>query len=225
MSALNGLELVNALEQHPVTYRDTPVVTFSLVDHMHGRREGHAKDTFGRNRVRFTEGKHYFRVVQGELSKGGALNTPAGNLAQQAVYLLTQRGYTMLVKSFRDDLSWEIQDRLSDTYWKSQQRTDELDRMRDHCARIEGAMLALLNQRERESREKASSDGRALNNRKSEIALQKQCRDLIGQPFWSAEDLFGQEYLAIDEQGNLTTDKPQLAGPEDEPAQVEGGAE
>lgn len=218
MSSLNGMQLVEALEQHPITYDGQRVVTLPVVDRMHGKPSGSARQALHAHRRHFVEGKHFVKVpaqlLAQSVSEAGSLTDLAASLgeARRHVIALTEQGYAMVVKPFGDDLSWEIQARLADTYWEHREARLENERLRQDLRRIESALLTVLNARERESRTRASDHGRGLSGRKAEIAMQKQARDLIGQPFWSAADLFGQEYLGVDEHGQLTTEPRQIEG-------------
>jgi len=106
-----------------VTYRDQPVVTFAMIDQVHQRPEGTARKRFAENRERFTEGQHYYLVDYKGLS---VLRTEFpgvfGANAPQAM-LITERGYLKLVKTFSDDLAWDVQDQLIDGYFRAKAMT------------------------------------------------------------------------------------------------------
>ena len=93
-----------------------PVVTFDMVDAVHERPLGTARRNFNENRERFTPGKHYFKLTHEEASSLYENRTANS----QGVMVLTKRGYLLLVKSFTDDLSWKVQEELSDKYFENQ---------------------------------------------------------------------------------------------------------
>lgn len=102
-----------------VQYRNQPVVTFAMIDRVHQRPEGTARKRFSDNRERFAEGQHFYIIDSKGLS---VLRTEFpgvfGANAPQAT-LITERGYLKLVKTFTDDLAWDIQDQLIDGYFRS----------------------------------------------------------------------------------------------------------
>lgn len=106
-----------------VIYQDQPVVTFAMIDKVHQRPEGTASRNFRSNRERFTDGQHFYPID----SKGvdvlrRQFPSVFGANATQ-VTLITERGYLKLVKTFTDDLAWEVQDQLIDGYFRAQEKT------------------------------------------------------------------------------------------------------
>lgn len=77
------------------------------------------------------EGQHYFVRSSSEASALG-ITAPNG------LTVLTERGYLMLVKSFTDDLAWQVQDALVESYFvkaeqvTSRSRPVRLDVSREH---------------------------------------------------------------------------------------------
>jgi len=108
---------INNQEVTPLEYKGQRVVTFAMIDQLHQRPEGTAKRNFGENRHRFLEGRDYFALATQDEFRTESLatafppRTPSGTL-------LTEYGYLKLVKSFTDDLAWEIQDMLVDRYFR-----------------------------------------------------------------------------------------------------------
>lgn len=90
------------------------VVTLKDIDALHQKPEGTAKRNFNQNKKHFIEGVDYFVRNSYEASKEYGITAPNG------LKLLTQTGYLMIVKSFTDDLSWEIQRKLINGYFAAQ---------------------------------------------------------------------------------------------------------
>lgn len=90
------------------------VVTLKDIDTLHQKPEGTAKRNFNQNKKHFIEGVDYFVRNSYEASKEYGITAPNG------LKILTQTGYLMIVKSFTDDLSWEIQRRLVNGYFAAQ---------------------------------------------------------------------------------------------------------
>lgn len=102
------------------------VVTFKEIDAMHQRPDGTARKRFSDNRIRFINGVDFFKITPSEY------RTAIGNMdsrQQNSITLITETGYLMLVKSFTDDLAWEVQRELVDSYFRV--RVDSEDDLRD----------------------------------------------------------------------------------------------
>lgn len=100
------------------TYRGHRVVTFKDVDRVHQRPSGTARVRFNENRKRFIEGKHYFIAKPGDPQMYGFHTSEINN---RGTIVLTQSGYLRLVKTFGDDLAWDIQDILIESYFQLQE--------------------------------------------------------------------------------------------------------
>jgi len=105
---------INNTELTIKEFKGNRVVTFKDIDELHQRPSGTARQTFNRNDKRFKEGIDYF-VCQTYEAQNMGITAPNG------IKLLTEKGYLKLVKPFSDDLSWEIQGMLIDSYFKVQE--------------------------------------------------------------------------------------------------------
>jgi hypothetical protein len=112
-----------------VEYQGQRVVTFAMVDQVHSRPVGTAKRNFRKNRDRFESGEDYFHVAD---SKGLDEIRPSGILAAAAneIMLLTETVYLMLVKSFTDDLAWEVQRQLVKVYFRAKKDSGQKTKSR-----------------------------------------------------------------------------------------------
>ena len=78
------------------------------------------------------DGEDYF-VRNSDEAKG-----EFGVTAPKGMYLFTEQGYLMLVKSFTDDLAWEVQKKLASIYF------NVYFRMRlEHCSRVRNQILRM----------------------------------------------------------------------------------
>lgn len=93
-------------------YQGKRVVTFKDIDTVHNRPPGTAGRNFRANRKHFNEGEDYYKIQSDEIRRVG-INSPRGGI------VVTESGYLMLVKSFTDDLSWNIQRQLVNTYFNN----------------------------------------------------------------------------------------------------------
>ncbi len=114
------VRISNEVEIPYLTYSGQPVLTFNLIDKVHNRVDGTAGRNFRANRKRFIESEDFFYVIDSESlnefrrSHPGILKDAANEIT-----LITESGYLMLVKSFTDDLSWQIQRQLVKLYFRA----------------------------------------------------------------------------------------------------------
>ena len=113
------IRITNEVEIPYLTYQGQAVLTFALIDKVHNRVEGTASRNFRSNRQRFIDGEDYFYITDSKSldefrrSHSGILKDAANEIT-----LITESGYLMLVKSFTDDLSWQIQRQLVKLYFR-----------------------------------------------------------------------------------------------------------
>ena len=117
MANVNAITVGHTVKLNIVVFNNEPVLTFNMIDQAHSRREGNASDRFRENRSRFTQGKHYHMVgyAEAEVLEPYGVTVPPRGLT-----LITKRGYLLLVKSFTDDLAWDVQEQLVDYYFEGQ---------------------------------------------------------------------------------------------------------
>ena len=100
---MNELIHIGNKEIRVKEFRGQRVVTFKDIDMVHERPDGTARKRFNDNKKRFILGEDYF-VRNSDEAKG-----EFGVTAPNGMYLITEQGYLMLVKSFTDDLAWDVQ--------------------------------------------------------------------------------------------------------------------
>lgn len=93
-------------------YQGKRVCTFKDIDAVHQRPLETAGRNFRSNKKHFIEGEDYFRRNSSEAK------TEYGLVAPNGLILITESGYLMLVKSFTDDLAWEVQRQLVNNYFR-----------------------------------------------------------------------------------------------------------
>lgn len=108
---MNDLITINGTGLTVKEYHGQRVVTLKEVDAVHQRPEGTARKRFNDNKDRFVDGVDYFVRNSDEAAKEYGIIAPNG------LTLITESGYLMLVKSFTDDLAWEVQRQLVNTYF------------------------------------------------------------------------------------------------------------
>lgn len=124
MADVNAITVGHTVKLNIVVFNKEPVLIFDMIDQAHSRRNGTASDRFRENRKRFVEGKHYYMVSYAEAE---ALRPYGVNVPPRGLTLITKRGYLLLVKSFTDDLAWDVQEQLVDYYFDGQPQRSEVD--------------------------------------------------------------------------------------------------
>ena len=109
-----------------VEYNDIRVVTTKQLAKAYGVETKILTKNFNRNKSRYTEGKHYFKL-QDEKLKDFKTRCQNDVLSKaRTVYLWTERGVLLHAKSINTDVAWEAYERLIDFYFqkKSEMRNN-----------------------------------------------------------------------------------------------------
>ncbi|MDW3640807.1 hypothetical protein [Vibrio sp. 1291-1] len=93
--------------------------------------------------------KHYFIAMPTDQAFAASYPHP---IPPSGIILITQRGYSMLVKAFTDDFSWQVQEQLADAYFEAQRVLSSADQLLNqanllvqHDQRINNLEKAQLN--------------------------------------------------------------------------------
>lgn len=97
-------------------YQGQRVVTFKDIDTVHQRPDGTARRNFNANKKHFIDGEDYFKVCADEIRTHKIMEISPKT--HEDIALITESGYLMLVKSFTDDLSWDVQRELVKSYFR-----------------------------------------------------------------------------------------------------------
>lgn len=119
---MNRLQTVtiNSTDISVKEYKGKRVVTLKEIDQCHGRPDGTARKRFNDNKAHFIEGVDYFKVCASEIRTRKLMDI--SNKIRDDVTLITESGYLMLVKSFTDDLAWDVQRQLVNSYFRVEQK-------------------------------------------------------------------------------------------------------
>ncbi len=98
-----------------VEYKGQRVVTFAMIDAVHKRPEGTAKSRFWDNRSHFLHDEDFYLV---DFAQKNVFRTFGIEVPSRGLTVLTESGYLMLVKSFTDDLAWDVQRALVKCYFR-----------------------------------------------------------------------------------------------------------
>lgn len=91
------------------------VVTFKDIDAVHGRPQDTARRNFYKNKKHFIEGEDFYVIKPADIQMDEIRTSEINN---RGTTFLTETGYLMLVKSFTDDLAWQVQRELVKNYFK-----------------------------------------------------------------------------------------------------------
>ncbi len=116
-------------------FRGQRVVTFQDIDKLHRRVEGTAKRNFNENRLRLVEGTDFFAVPRNELGTNFVPNSSDRGNPDIKIILFTESGYLMLVKSFTDELAWQVQRELVHGYFRGRETIQALSISMSHILR------------------------------------------------------------------------------------------
>ena len=111
---MNELFTINQAAISIKEYSGKRVVTFKDIDTVHHRPEGTARRNFNSNKAHFVEGEDFYKIQPNEIRTVG-ITSPNGGI------VVTESGYYMLVKSFTDELSWDVQRQLVNGYFRANQ--------------------------------------------------------------------------------------------------------
>lgn len=108
---------INKIEVSVKEYQGNRVVTFKDIDTVHGRSDGTARKRFNDNKEHFIENVDYFMIKRSD-NQMSEKRTFGFEVPNRGLTLVTESGYLMLVKSFTDDLAWDVQRQLVNTYFR-----------------------------------------------------------------------------------------------------------
>lgn len=114
----NNLVKINEEEIIVKEYENQRVVTAWDIAKVHNREVREVNQQFNRNKEKLIEGEDYFSLTPIEFSKSQIVIQEFIPNSVKEIVLFTESGYLMLVKTFTDDLSWDIQRQLVKGYFK-----------------------------------------------------------------------------------------------------------
>ncbi|MFA9286956.1 ORF6N domain-containing protein [Comamonas sp. SY3] len=105
---------INDTDLQVIEYQGQRVATLAQIDEVHARPEGTARRTFNEHKHRLVEGEDYFVRNTSEARE-------IGFTAPNGLILISEQGYTMLVKPFTDDLAWQVQRQVVAGYFRAKE--------------------------------------------------------------------------------------------------------
>lgn len=119
---MSYLVKVNKTDLEVKVFKGQRVVTFKDIDSVHQRPCGTASRNFKTNRKHFIEDEDYFVVKPNDFQKDEIRLSGINN---RGTTFVTETGYLMLVKSFTDDLAWQVQRELVKNYFRAKEQPQE----------------------------------------------------------------------------------------------------
>lgn len=121
---MNDVVSINGNDLSIKMWNGQRVVTFADIDKVHERPEGTARKRFYDNKKHFVKGEEYFVITKSLMSEKRTLGIKVPN---RGITVMTESGYLLLVKTFTDDLSWEVQKQLVNSYFKLNEITQDFN--------------------------------------------------------------------------------------------------
>lgn len=124
----NKLVKINNVELGIKEYKKERVVTAWDIAKVHGREVKRINEIFKNNIDKFILKEDYFFLTPNEFS--GSFKTAQDFIPNNVkeIPLFTESRYLMLVKTFTDDLSWDIQRQLVKGYFKLKELKSSVDK-------------------------------------------------------------------------------------------------
>ncbi|UWA73889.1 ORF6N domain-containing protein [Enterobacter asburiae] len=116
---------INNKQLPAVEYRGQRVVTLAMIDEVHQRPEGTARAAFNRNRSHFIEGVDFLEMTADVIRTESLSDAFAARTAKGII--LFESGYLMLTKPFNDDLAWQVQRELVNSYFRTRASLTEIE--------------------------------------------------------------------------------------------------
>ncbi|HFO5840964.1 TPA: ORF6N domain-containing protein [Escherichia coli] len=131
----------------PITHNQIPVITTELLAQLYGTEPVRIRQNHHENKVRFVEGKHFFKVVGNDLKELRVALNYSQNLRvtlsnsqnlqpslrglqispkTRSLILWTERGAARHAKMLETDQAWEVFEKLEDCYF-SQGKTTQTE--------------------------------------------------------------------------------------------------
>jgi len=112
----------------PITYKGMPVVTTEMLAKAYGCTVKNIQMNFSNNRERFTEGKHFFILTNGEVKAFRDCTKSFGSVVPARTRNLTlwlERGAARHAKMLNTDRAWDVFEMLEETFFRVVKPTAE----------------------------------------------------------------------------------------------------
>jgi len=119
---MNQIANINDAQISVVNFKSIPVVTTAMLAEFYGTKEVRIRQGHDRNKSRFIEGKHFFKITGQELkdfvsSLKILANFPKISNKARSLILWTERGAARHAKILDTDQAWDVFEQLEDCYF------------------------------------------------------------------------------------------------------------
>ncbi|EHF0603467.1 ORF6N domain-containing protein [Shigella flexneri] len=116
-----------------------PVITTELLAQLYGTEPVRIRQNHHENKVRFVEGKHFFKVVGNDLKElRVALNYSQNPVSPKArsLILWTERGAARHAKMLETDQAWDVFEKLEDCYFSQRDPSTPVSCQKSYDMRV-----------------------------------------------------------------------------------------
>ena len=145
---MSNIAQINETQVSIINFKSVPVLTTEQLAEFYGTESKNIQQNHTRNKERFIEGKHFFKIVGKELKEFVTSLKIVANLQPsqrgakistktRALTLWTERGAARHAKMLDTDQAWDIFEQLEDCYFHRQEilaKTHKLERTPLHDA-------------------------------------------------------------------------------------------
>jgi hypothetical protein len=104
---------IDQVELPVIVYKDLRVVTTELLAKLFGAKTIQIQQNHANNKIRFVEGKHYFKIVGQELKEFVTRFNLVANFSKvRSLILWTERGAARHAKILETDAAWNVFEKL-----------------------------------------------------------------------------------------------------------------
>ncbi|MBC9229196.1 ORF6N domain-containing protein [bacterium SPL81] len=119
---MSSLAQINDTQVSIINFKTVPVITTSMLAGFYATDRDNIKQNFSRNKDRFVEGKHFFKLIGEELKNfvgdlKSLANIPSISSKTRSLILWTERGAARHAKMLDTDQAWEVFEQLEDCYF------------------------------------------------------------------------------------------------------------
>ncbi|MCU4518631.1 ORF6N domain-containing protein [Acinetobacter schindleri] len=124
---MGSIAQINETQVSVINFKSIPVVTTDMLAEFYNTDTNNIRQNYTRNKARFIEGKHFFKVVGDELKKfvddlkSFANSTTQISPKTRNLILWTERGAARHAKMLDTDQAWDIFEQLEDCYFAVQE--------------------------------------------------------------------------------------------------------